>query len=289
MIAVKKHEIPLRAAEGLIHIPSGVPMGELAEIRLRAGRRAMAVTVSGKSLPCSSELSREDIEACFQELCRHSVHSFAREIAEGYITLEGGHRAGFCGTAVIKDGRLETLRDISSINLRLAREVIGCAEELHRAVLAGGERSLLLAGKPLSGKTTLLRDLARLLGKTRRVAVIDSRNELAAVCRGTPFLDVGENTDVLSGYPKYEGIMTALRTLSPEVIICDEIGGDAEAVRRCIHCGVKLIASAHAGSVEELSRRPDTAALLPMFDCAAVIGGRGRLIEVKYMSGGRGV
>ena len=281
MRTANTHDIPLKSAAGLIHIPAGVSRSEVTEIRLRSGRRACVVTIGGRCVPCSDVLSREDIESCFQELCRHSVHSFSREIAEGYITLPGGHRVGFCGTAVIKNGALDTLRDISCVNIRIARQIKGCAEELFRTVFSHGTCSLLLAGAPLSGKTTMPRDLARLLGEKHRVALIDSRSELAAVYRGTPALDVGENTDVLCGYPKYEGIMTALRTLSPEVIICDEIGGDADAVKQCMHCGVKLIASAHAGSLKELSLRPDTAELLPLFDCAAVLGSGGRLAELQ--------
>ena len=280
MIMANTAELPLKTAERLIRLPQGIPRGSLAEVRLRAGRPAVAVSVSGRSAVCSQALSRSDIEECFLELCRHSVHSYSREIAEGYITLGGGHRAGFCGTAVIKDGRLSTLRDISSIDLRLAHEVRGCGAELYNAVFAQAPQSLLLAGKPMSGKTTVLRDLARLLGERHRVALIDSRSELAAVHDGTPTLDVGLNTDVLDGYPRYEGMMTALRTLNPEVIICDEIGGDFAAVEQCISCGIKLIATVHAGSLDELRRRPETAGLLPLFDCAAVLSEMGRLCEL---------
>lgn len=285
MIAVRT-DIPLKEAARLVSIPSQARNEGIAELRLRAGRRAVVVTVGGRCIPCSERLSRSDIEQCFQELCGHSVHSFSREISEGYITLAGGHRVGFCGTAVMRDGRLETLRDISSMNIRFAREIVGCAAELYDRVFRDGMCSLLLAGKPCTGKTTLLRDIARIIGADRRVALIDSRNELAAVCRGEPSLDVGENTDILCGYPKREGIMTALRTLSPDVVICDEIGGDADAVLQCIHCGAKLIATAHASSVEELYRRPDTAALLPHFDRAAVIGGRGVILEIKTLRDG---
>ena len=133
----------------------------------------------------------------------------------------------------------------------------------------------------MSGKTTVLRDLARLIGEHHRVSLIDSRGELAAVSDGTPCLDIGRNTDVLNGYPRYEGMTTALRTLSPEVIICDEIGSDFDAVEQCLNCGVKLVATVHAGSLSELARRTETAKLLPMFDYAAVLSDRGRLSEVK--------
>ncbi len=281
MITAKNAVLPLKAAERLIKLPDGIKRNELCELRLRMGRPATAVMISGRSVTCSKPLTKQDIEDCFGELCRYSVHSFKREIAEGYITLPEGHRAGFCGTAVMRDGDIETLRDISSINLRLAKEIKGCAEALYHAFFEKSLRSLLIVGAPLSGKTTVLRDLTRLLGERHKVALIDSRNELAACHDGTPQLDVGLNTDVLSGYPRAEGMEIALRTLSPEIIICDEIGNDISAIEQCIHCGVKLIATAHASSLEELSKRRDTAGLIGSFDCIAVLCGKGQIAELK--------
>lgn len=272
--------IPLRSAAGKITLPSG----NIAEIRLRTGRSACAVMTDGRTLKCSSPFRQQDITECFLELCRNSVHSFAREISEGYITLPGGHRVGFCGTAVEQCGKLSTLKDISSLNIRFAREVRGCAEELCRRAFPDGLCSLIVCGKPLSGKTTVLRDTARILGESHRVAVVDCRGEIAGVSGGVPALDIGENTDVLNGYPKGEGIMCALRSLSPEVIICDEIGGDAEEVRQCMNCGVRLIVSAHAGSIPELMSRPALRELLPLFDRAALLGERGRLKELVELS-----
>ena len=229
MIAAKNiRTVPLRFAAGKISLPQG----SIAEIRLRTGRSACAVMTDGRLVKCSAPFSRQDIGECFLELCGNSVHSFAREISEGYITLPGGHRVGFCGTAVEQGGRLFTLKDISSLNIRFAREVRGCAEELCARAFSGGLCSLIVCGKPLSGKTTVLRDIARILGDTRRVAVVDTRGEIAGVYGGVPALDIGENTDVLNGYSRGEGIMCALRSLSPEVIICDEIGGDAEEIRQ---------------------------------------------------------
>lgn len=272
---------PLKSAARKITLPC--PIEAIAEIRLRTNRRAAAVTLDGRMLPCSPPFTQQDITDCFLELCRDSVHSFAREIAEGYITLPGGFRVGFCGTAVVHGGKLDSLRDISSLNIRIPREVRGCGEELCRRAFSEGLCSLILCGKPLSGKTTVLRDMARILGAAHRTAVVDSRGELAAVQGGVPALDVGENTDILNGYSKSEGIMCALRSLSPEVIICDEIGEDAEAVRQCMSCGVKLIVSAHAGSIEELKRRPSVSGLLPYFDKAALLGERGGLVEITEL------
>ena len=172
MIAAKNiRTVPLRFAAGQLSLPQG----SIAEIRLRTGRSACAVMTDGRLVKCSAPFSRQDIGECFLELCGNSVHSFAREISEGYITLPGGHRVGFCGTAVEQGGRLSTLKDISSLNIRFAREVRGCAEELCARAFSGGLCSLIVCGKPLSGKTTVLRDIARILGDTRRVAVGDAR------------------------------------------------------------------------------------------------------------------
>lgn len=272
--------VPLRAAERKLNLAE-IPE-EVAEIRLRSGRRAAAVLADGRIYPCSEQLSTEDISECFEELCRCSVHSFVNDIAQGFITLDGGCRVGICGTAVCAEnsGKIQTMRDISSLNIRLAREVKGCAKELYSRAFSDGVCSLLLGGKPLSGKTTVLRDMARILGEKYRVVIIDSRNELSATVGGRPSLDIGENTDVLVGCGKSEGIMLALRSLSPQVIICDEIGGDYEAIEKCLFCGVKIIAAAHAGSRHELCRRKETAALLPFFDKAALLNGVGELGDV---------
>lgn len=279
MITAKRQEIPLRCAAAKIRL-SGIG-GEIAEIRLRTGKRAAAVTTDGRIFPCSEPFSQGDIDECFQELCRCSVHSFSREISEGFITLEGGHRVGICGTAVMNGERIETMRDISSLCIRLAREVKGCAGELFERAFGKGLCSLLVLGKPMSGKTTVLRDLARFVGAEHRVVLIDSRNELSATSRGQSSLDVGENTDSLVGFPKAAGIMLALRSLSPEVIICDEIGDDYNEVRQCLFCGVKLIATAHADSFSEAEQRYGLRELLPMFDSAALLGMRGRLVDFR--------
>lgn len=255
------------------------PFSQVAEIRLRAGRPAVCVDVRGGMKICSEVFSAKEIADCFAEMCRYSLHSYQDEIAEGFVTLEGGHRVGICGTVVKNGGRIEFIKDISGLDIRFAHQVAGCADEIYDCFFSGGVCSLLLAGKPMSGKTTVLRELARKLGASHRVSVIDSRNEISASYQGAPGMDIGLNTDALCMCGKSEGILLALRSLSPEYIICDEIGGDAEAVEAAMYCGVKVIAAAHAGSLEELSERKETRCLLPMFDAAAVIGERGRLAE----------
>lgn len=275
---IKAAALPLKSIEK-IHLTE--PVSQIAEIRLRAGRPSVCVNIRGEMRTCSDKFSAKEIADCFAEVCRYSVYSFEEEISHGFITLDGGHRVGICGTAVTSRGGITSFRDISGLNIRIAHQIFGCADELYERAFSDEPRSLLLAGKPLCGKTTVLRDLARLLGASHRVVLIDSRSELSASVRGTPAFDIGLNTDALCGCEKSEGIMLAIRSLSPDIVICDEIGDDQFAVEQAMFCGVKVIASAHAGSIAELKKRTATRGLLPLFDCAAVLGELGRITEFQ--------
>lgn len=275
---IKVTAIPLKSLE---KIRIAAPFSELAEIRLRAGRPCVCVNIYGEMKTCSGVITAEEIADCFAEICRYSLYSFESEIAQGFITLDGGHRVGICGTAVLKDGKIASIKDISGLNIRVAHQRLGCADELYERVFSRGAHSLLLGGAPLSGKTTMLRDLARRLGERRRVVLIDTRGELSASVRGTPSFDIGLNTDALCGTEKSDGIMLALRTLSPEIIICDELGNDGAAIEQAMFCGVKIVASAHADSIEQLKNRPATRDILPFFERVAVLGERGRIIEFQ--------
>ncbi len=256
------------------------PFSSVAEIRIRVGRPAVCVNIFGEMKVCSDTFSAEETADFFAQICRYSVHSFQDDIARGFVTLDGGHRVGICGTAVKENGRIVFIKDVSGLNIRVAHQVIGCSDEIFEHFFSEEPCSLLITGKPLSGKTTILRDLARRLGERYRVTVIDTRNEISASVHGLPSLDVGLNTDVLCGCGKSEGITMALRSMSPEVIICDEIAHDEAAVEQALFCGVKVIAAAHAGSLAELDRRFGDG-LPKMFDAAAVIGERGKLIEER--------
>lgn len=256
-----------------------VPFSSVAEIRIRAGRPSVCVDIFGKMSVCSEPFSVEETADFFARVCKYSVHSYQEEIAHGFVTLDGGHRVGICGTAVTENGKIVFLKDISGLNIRIAHQIIGCSDEIFFRYFDKEFCSLLIAGKPLCGKTTVLRDLARRLGEHHRVTVIDQRNEISASVRGLPSLNVGLNTDVLCGCGKSEGIIMALRSMSPEVIICDEIAHDEAAVEQALFCGVKVIAAAHAGSLKELDRR--FSGLAGLFDAAVVIGERGRIIEER--------
>lgn len=253
----------------------------VCEIRLRASRPVVLVCdketlflySSGRTgrvySPSAVSVTEKQLCECFSRMCGYSVHSNTAAAASGFLSLAHGHRAGVCGTAVLDSGgRVKAFRDISSINLRVAHETVGSGEYIFSSVFSHGLASVIIAGVPMSGKTTVLRDLARLLsgpagGRFYRTAVVDERGEIGAVSGGSPQCDVGF-ADVLTGYPKDVGIATAVRTLSPQVIICDEIG-TLEETRRVLegmNSGVHFILSIHAKSVEEVYRRPSGRELL---------------------------
>jgi stage III sporulation protein AA len=233
---------------------------EVCEIRLRAGQPVTLELCGGKRIRLNRNVSPATINECIREFCGQSVHSHERQFKEGWLTLCGGHRAGFTGTAVLRDGKVENLRDVSSVNLRIAREHSGSADELYEKLPETA--SLLIIGKPLSAKTTVLRDLCRIISTKSKIALVDERGEIAAVHAGIPSLDVGANTDVLNGFPKDSGIMSALRNLSPEYIFCDEIAWEYDELAQVANSGVKLVLTAHAGSLHEAVNSPRIAKIL---------------------------
>lgn len=236
-------------------------MRELEEIRLRAGKTASVVT-EGREYDLSLRgsgvtVTQSDLNQIVASACGQSVYASAEAISHGFISISGGHRLGLCGT-VAETASGVTIRDYSSVNLRIAKECPGCAD----AVVAALRREpggVLMIGAPGSGKTTLLRDLIRQLSDWlgQRVGVADERGEIAAVKNGIPQLDVGKRTDVMSGGKKEDSLMRLLRSMNPEYLAMDEISaaGDLEALQRAAYCGVRLIATAHAYDREDLQRR----------------------------------
>lgn len=259
---------------------------QVQEIRLRA-ERPVGVSLRGKEYFLTEHGARTDaadqaiyisqkiIEQVFQAICEYSVYRYTKEICGGFVTIAGGNRVGIAGSAVYRDGSLIQMRHISGLNFRISHAVTGCAQRIYEQTCSSTPNSLLIAGAVGSGKTTMLRDLCRLIGASRRVVLVDERSEIAAVHHGMPRYDVGLHTDVLDGFPRAEGLLTALRVLTPEVLVCDEIGTeeDVEAILRIYGCGVPVIASAHAASWGDLEHRPILRRLMDqgVFRYAAVL------------------
>ena len=233
------------------------------ELRLRVGKpaavyangREWRITVQGNNLIVSPELVAQ-VVACALE---YSVYNAQEQLRRGFFTIAGGHRVGICGEAVCEQGRMTTLKNFSSVNLRIAHEVRGAANEIIDLIWQA-PCSVLILGPPGSGKTTVLRDAVRQLSDRLRccIGLVDERYEIAAAVNGLPQLDVGCCTDLLSGAPKQEAVSLLLRTMRPEWIALDEITEEEDviAVSECANCGVRLIATAHADSTEDMKLRP---------------------------------
>lgn len=210
-----------------------------------------------------------DVAQCMKSITEYSLHSYRDNINSGFITVKGGHRAGVVGSCSYNQDKLVAVCDISSINLRIARQIKGVANSLIASLFRDRLYSTLIVGNPCSGKTTLLRDIAYCLsngenGIFYKVSMIDERGELAAVQSGIPQNDVGVLTDVLDGYKKGEGMRIAVRSMSPNVIILDEIGGidDANAIRESLNAGAAVIATVHASSKNELYKKKHIKSLI---------------------------
>ncbi len=245
-------------------------LSSVEEIRLRTNRPLIikntdgnfAVLKEGGISPAIGGaylVSENDIKRTFSALCENSLYAHTEEIKRGYITLRGGHRAGFSGKAVVSKGEIEGMRDINSINIRIASERLGMAGEYMDRILQNGRViNTLVVSPPGCGKTTLLRDITRQLSDSGiKVSVVDERGEIAAMHKGVPQNDVGVQTDVIEDAPKDKAIELMLRSMSPMTIICDELASkeDIDALFKCFGAGVGVIASAHADSMEDVLGR----------------------------------
>lgn len=250
---------------------------ELEEIRIRVGRplllrindRECTLDYQGRihhELDRGYVVGDDDLHRAVACIMDNSLYAFEEDINRGFITIPGGHRVGLAGQVLAQGGEVRRVKDFSSLCIRLAREVLGCARPLYNLICPRPQEILntLIISPPRCGKTTILRDVARFLSSGGglwpgcNVSLIDERSELAGCYQGVPQLNVGPRTDVLDGCPKHLGMSMALRALSPRVIITDELGSraDVEAVRECVNAGVQVISTVHASSMEELQRRP---------------------------------
>lgn len=273
----------------LLDLPSYIKT-QTYEIRLRSGRPVVLCGKYGNCFLLSSGTTGANTENSFMatpeiltdtfnRLCCYSVHSHLSSIVNGYITINGGHRAGIVGTAVTNSaGEVTSIRDVSGINIRVSREIIGCSDEIIDNIFSQQSQSLIIAGPPSSGKTTVLRDLVRRLssdvyGKAYKVSVIDERQEIACMNGAIAQNDIGINSDVLDCYPKGKAIMTAIKTMSPDIIAVDEVAENEEiqAIRLGVNSGVKFIVTIHARDHSELLCREQIEQLLNTYSFDKVV------------------
>lgn len=219
-------------------------------------------------------VKKEDIEQTFQLMCKYSIHSFIDDIKKGFITLKGGHRVGIVGKVIIEEGQVKNIKHISSLNIRISREVLNCSEKVLNHIIKSSNEvnNTLIISPPQCGKTTLLRDIVRNLSNGNKekgfngikVALIDERNEISGSYLGVAQMDVGIRTDIIETCPKDIGIMMLLRAMSPNLIVTDEIGSEKEikALYTALNGGVSLITTVHGNSIEDIRERKELSKLL---------------------------
>ncbi|MBQ2602031.1 MAG: stage III sporulation protein AB [Oscillospiraceae bacterium] len=238
------------------------------EFRLRLGYPASFVMPEGERSMGGDPVTKRELGFVLEAATGASVHSASSRLAEGFITAKGGFRVGLCGAVGLSEGEPGGFTSISSAAIRISREHRGACVPIIGSIYSGGAvKSTLIISPPGGGKTTLLRDVVRYISDAEggpRVGLCDERSEIAAFFDGEPTMDVGRRTDTLDGCPKARAVNMLLRSMNPGVIALDEITAeeDAEAITRAAHCGVKLIATAHAASRSELAERPTYRSLL---------------------------
>ena len=239
---------------------------ELQEIRIRCNR-PIILRLRNMEILIEYNVSQKEILQTIEKLCENSIYAYKNQICEGFITVKGGHRVGITGSAVIENGKIINIKYITSLNFRIAREVIGCSRRILGQVIDVKENTInntLIVSPPGKGKTTLLRDLIRNISNGveelgfigKNCCVVDERGEIAAMYQGVPQNDIGLRTDVIENISKAKGMKMLIRSMAPEVIACDEIGSkeDVEAIKEALISGVKGIFTMHGRTLEDIKK-----------------------------------
>jgi len=251
-----------------------VPFDLIEEIRLRNNKPLM-FKIGQETEIIDYIVKQQEILQAFERICENSVYSYRRQICDGYITIKGGNRVGIVGSAVIDNGQVINLNYISSLNFRIARQKIGCSDNIINDIIDETNKTIhntLIVSPPGCGKTTILRDIVRNISngideinfKGKTVGVVDERGEIAAMYKGVAQNDIGIRTDIIDNMPKPEAMRLLVRSMAPDVIVCDEIGSieDIKAIDYAMCSGVKGIFTAHGNNIEEINRNVELAKLL---------------------------
>ncbi|MBC5627513.1 stage III sporulation protein AA [Clostridium sp. NSJ-6] len=239
--------------------------GNIQEIRIKVGKPIILILSNEeKILDCIT--TNDEVKGILVKISNYSLYAYEEEIKQGYITIKGGHRVGIAGECVISNGEIKTIKNISSLNIRISKAVVGSSKKI-MPIITGGDRiyNTLIISPPKCGKTTILRDIAKNISngmytvglKGKKVVIIDERSEVAACYNGVPQMDVGIRTDVLDNCLKKTGMIMAIRSLSPDVLICDEIGtlGEVEALNMAFNSGVNIVVTVHGFDIEDIYSR----------------------------------
>lgn len=238
---------------------------KIQEIRIKIEKPIILYTDRGEII-LSNNVTKEDFKFIIQRISNYSIYAYEEEIKQGFITLKGGHRVGIAGECVMDNNKIKTIKNISSLNIRISKEVIGCSKDVLKYIVSNNIiKNTLIISPPKCGKTTILRDITRVLSSGslkenltgKKVVVIDERSEIGASYNGIPQMNLGIRTDVLDNCLKREGMLMAIRSLSPDVLICDEIGTkeDIDALNTAFNSGVNIVVTVHGSSLGDIKKR----------------------------------
>lgn len=282
----------------------GFDFQKVQEIRLRVGKPLIIIYDNKESLTGKDHLqehlvTKEEVRETLEYISHYSLYAYEHEMKQGFITIEGGHRVGVAGKAILDGGKVKNLQYISSVNIRMSHEILGCADKVMPFITESGRVChTLVISPPRCGKTTLIRDLIRQISNGSpyaagcAVGVVDERSEIGGSYLGVPQNQLGIRTDLLDCCPKAEGMTMLIRSMAPQVIAVDEIGSpdDVHAVEYAMQCGCRLIASVHGMSMEEAADKPVLGRLIKerRFQRYIVLGNEKRPGEVRAVYNERG-
>lgn len=281
-----------------IIVENRISFQNIQEIRLRIGKPFIVVS-DNRECVVDKIINKEMFFETLEYISNYSLYAYENELKQGFITVEGGHRVGMAGQVVIENGKVKNLKQIASMNIRIAHEIPNCADIIFPYIVKEGTIChTLIISPPRCGKTTLLRDIIRQVSdgndwvKGCTVGVVDERSELGGCYMGIPQNNLGIRTDVLDCCPKAEGMLMLIRAMSPQVIAVDEIGSyeDVHALEYAMHCGCKMIATVHGRSMEEIRTKPIFEQLVKehRFERYVVLGNAKRIGEIEGIYDERG-
>ena len=277
---------------------------KLQEIRMRAEKPLMIVYDNREMiLPSTSTsghlVTKEEIRETLDYVSQYSLYAYEQEMRQGFITIEGGHRVGVIGKVILEKNEVKNMQYISSINIRVAHQILGCADSLMKYITKNMKVChTLIISPPRCGKTTMIRDIIRQISDGNRyvkgctVGVVDERSELGGCYLGVAQNQLGMRTDVLDCCPKAQGMIMLVRSMAPQVIAVDEIGTteDIHAVEYAMQCGCRMIASIHGSGMDEAAAKPVLGELIrkKRFERYVILGNQNHPGEIREIYDERG-